>query len=185
MKIKIAKRNFVENEMKLRHVQNKIADLDRRKFTKLREQHPEFSDLSDADLTAYIEVYDEHLGLGFMPHSRSMIVGGCFILFCNWLFFNAGSSGTITQDKETNIPQLTIMNTILSACGSVVIIALIGVFADNVGSSQNATLKFDVITLVGAIMAGCVSATACCNNVDPSSAVLIGFIGAIIYRFTV
>ena len=54
-----------------------------------------------------------------------------------------------------------------------------------VGSKQNVTLKFDLLTLVGAIMAGCVSATACCNNVEPSNALFVGFVGALIYMSTV
>ena len=58
-------------------------------------------------------------------------------------------------------------------------------FADQVSSKQNSTLKFDVITLVGAIMSGCVSATACCNNIEPHNSVLIGFLGSIIYTATV
>lgn len=90
--------------MKIKHVQNKITDLLQRRYSKLRMEHPEFSDLSDADIQTYIEVYDDHLGLGFMPHSLSMVVGGCFMLFCAWLFFNAGSASTITQDKEVNVP---------------------------------------------------------------------------------
>ena len=34
-------------------------------------------------------------------------------------------------------------------------------------------------------MAGCVSVTACCNNVDPTSALLCGIVGAAIYKSTV
>ena len=77
------------------------------------------------------------------------------------------------------------MNTILTAVGSVVTIAIIGMFADVIGTKDNVTLRFDVLTLVGAAMAGCVSATACCNNVEPTSAVIVGFVGAIIYKSTV
>ena len=74
------------------------------KYKILRTQNPEFQDLTDAELQAYIDVYDEHLALGFTPHSYAMVVAGCFILFCNWLFFNAGSAFTIAKDKEFNSP---------------------------------------------------------------------------------
>lgn len=77
------------------------------------------------------------------------------------------------------------MNTILSAVGSASCLTLTGMLSDSIGSKQNITLKFDLIALVGAIMAGCVSVTAACNNITPSSAVLIGFVGAIIYKTTV
>ena len=65
----MAKRHYAENEMKIQHVENKIQELDRRRYRKLRDQHPEFQDLSDTDLKSYIKVYDDHLGLGFTPHS--------------------------------------------------------------------------------------------------------------------
>ena len=62
--------------------------------------------------------------------------------------------------------------------------AVIGVFSDENGDS-NATNRFGLTRLVGSTMAGCVSVTACCNNVEPSNALCIGFIGAIIYKATV
>ena len=77
------------------------------------------------------------------------------------------------------------MNTILAAVGSTVTISLIGVFGDAIGSKQNITLKFDVVTLTSTVMAGCVSVTACCNNVEPSSSLLVGLVGAAIYKATV
>ena len=183
--MKIAKRRVLDEEIKIRSVKEKINDVYETRFTRLRTEHPEFSDLSDADLQAYIEVYDDHMGLGFLPHSMALMVGGCFMLFCSWLFFNAGSASTITQDKDVNIPQLTIVNTILSAVGSVSCVSLTGMFSDQVGSKQNITLKFDLTTLIGSIMSGCVSVTACCNNIEPHNSILIGFIGAVLYTTTV
>ena len=34
-------------------------------------------------------------------------------------------------------------------------------------------------------MSGCVAATASCNNIEMSSAVIIGFVGALVYKSTV
>ena len=34
-------------------------------------------------------------------------------------------------------------------------------------------------------MAGCVSITSACNNVTPSNSVIIGFVGAIVYKSAV
>ena len=127
------------------------------------------------------------MALGFKPHSPSLIVSGCFILFCDWLFFNAGSAFTITQDKVKNIPALTVINTILSAVGSAACLTLLSMIKTSINSTKvkDITLKFDLITLVGAVMAGCVSATAACNNITPTSAVLIGVCGGIVYKLTV
>ena len=94
----------MDEELKIRQVQQKINEVHETRFTRLRLEHPEFSDMTDADLQAYIEIYDDHMGLGFLPNSLSMVVGGCFMLFCAWLFFNAGSAATITQNKDVNIP---------------------------------------------------------------------------------
>ena len=51
-------------------------------------------------------------------------------------------------------------------------------------NQSHLTNKYDLISIVGSIMSGCVSATAACNNITPTSAVLIGFIGAIVYGST-
>ena len=74
------------------------------------------------------------------------MTGGCFILFCDWLFFNAGSSGTITQDKfDGNLVELSIMNTIISAVGAATAISGYNMFQfDNQARSENVTLKFDL-----------------------------------------
>ena len=154
------------------------------KYTRLRENNPEFIELTDEDLHEYLAIYDTHMALGFQPSSLPLVVGGCFILFVDWLMFNAGSSGNITQDKETNKPALTIMNTILSSVGAASFCSILGMFSD-IGNKKDVTLKFDLMKMVGAIMSGCVSITASSNNVQPTSALFIGFVGGIVYNFSV
>ena len=83
-----------------------------------------------------------------------------------------------------NVPSLTIMNTILSAVGAATCLATLGIFSD-MGNKSDVTLKFDLMQLVGSIMSGCVAVTAASNNVEPTSAVIIGFVGAIVYRVSV
>ena len=58
------------------------------------------------------------------------MTGGCFVLFVGWLFFNAGSSFSITEDKENNSPQLTVINTILAAAGASTLVPVIGIFSN-------------------------------------------------------
>ena len=106
-----------KNRLRLRSLTEQIRNYNHLRYSKIRTQHPEFQDLSEHDIEAYIEAFDEHIGQGFQPSSPVMIIGGCFILFCDWLFFNAGSSGTIKLDKDNNVA-LTTMNTILSAVGA-------------------------------------------------------------------
>ena len=91
----------------------------------------------------------------------------------------------MTQDKDDgNNPSLTIMNTILSAVGAATCLAILGMFS-NVSNKTDITLQFDLMQLVGSIMSGCVAVTAASNNVEPTSAVVIGFVGAIVYSVSV
>ena len=124
--------------------------------------------------------------MGHQPASLTLMTGGCFILFCDWLFFNAGSAGTITQDRHSsNLVELSIMNTIISAVGAVTAISGYNMFqVDSTRQSQNVTLKFDLTSFIGACMSGCVAVTASCNNVTFASAFVIGFVSAIIYTAT-
>ena len=40
-------------------------ELNANKFNKLRENNPEFVELTDEDLHQYLSMYDEHMALGF------------------------------------------------------------------------------------------------------------------------
>ena len=88
--------------------------------------HREFHDLSDADIQIYVDAYDEHITSGFQPYSLTLIVGGCFILFVDWLFFNGGSSGTIQFDSKEEVCK-AVVNTIVSAVGAVFAFTISGI----------------------------------------------------------
>ena len=51
-----------------------------------------------------------------------------------------------------------------------------------VSKLDNATLKFDLVTMIDVVIAGCVSVTGSCNNIELHDALVIGFIGGIIYK---
>ena len=131
------------------------------------------------------------MATGFRPYSLPLVAGGCFLLFCNWLFFNAGSSWNLTKDKATNIPQLSIMNTVLSAAGACTAYSIYtmgnefyNAFPRRDGI-KNLTLKYDPMAFIKVILVGCVAVTASCNNIDTMHAVIIGMIGACVYEFSV
>jgi len=50
---------------------------------------------------------------------------------------------------------------------------------------QNVTFKFDLMSIVGAIMSGCVAGTAGCHNINFESAFVIGGVSGVIYTSTV
>ena len=173
-------------ELQLQRLQQQIRVIESNKYKLVRTQHPEFADLSDSDIASYIERYDLHMKLGTKPSSITLMTGGCFLLFCDWLFFNAGSAGSLTEGKSThNVVQLSILNTILSAVGAATAIAVMNMArVEKNAQSQNVTLKFELAAIIGAIMSGCVAGTASCNNVHLSSAFVIGLISAVIYTST-
>ena len=119
--------------------------------------------MTDEDLLEYIKAYDENIGLGFTVSSQPLIIGGCFILFVGWLFFNAGSSWSVTKNKLVNVPQLAVINTILAASGGALLAPILGLLSNTFGKVG---MKYELTTLVGAILSGCVSVTAGCNNIE-------------------
>ena len=46
-------------------------------------------------------------------------------------------------------------------------------------------MKYELTTLVGGIMSGCVSVTAGCNNYETKHALLVGIIGSVVYFISV
>ena len=65
LRIKQGHRHIANQELMIKQVQNKISELNANKFTKLRENNPEFIELTDDDLHEYLAIYDEHMALGF------------------------------------------------------------------------------------------------------------------------
>ena len=121
-----------------------------------------------------------------MPNSTVCMVGGCLMLFTSWLLFNAGSNQSIVQNKATNIPERTVINTILSASAATACVIFIDLFArTKIDLEQNVTFKIDLVTIIDAILAGCVSITGSCDNVSQHNALIIGFIGGLVYKLSV
>jgi len=109
----------------------------------------------------------------FAPHSLPLIVLGTFILWFGWYGFNCGSTlGMASQAQGTMAAQVA-MNTTLSAasCGLVVLMLRFAILR-----------RYDIGGMCNGILAGLVSITAPCGNVECGSAVLIGMIGAFIYQ---
>jgi len=137
----------------------------------------EFRGISDQDLTSYINLYDKNISEGFKPYSTELFVMGALSLFVSWLFFNAGSAQTVTN-KDANIYMATHCTVMAASSAVVTCLLLWPVFFH---SKSNPTRQASVEVLVNAMMAGCVSITASCNNVNLASSLVIGMIGSILY----
>mmetsp|Transcript_102804 Transcript_102804/g.219887 ORF Transcript_102804/g.219887 Transcript_102804/m.219887 type:complete len:558 (-) Transcript_102804:132-1805(-) len=105
-------------------------------------------------------------------HSVPLQVLGTFILWFGWYGFNCGSTLGLSDAKTGALAAQVAMNTTIAAAtgGLTVFFAKFGIFK-----------KYDVGGLCNGILAGLVSITAPCGNVETGFAFLIGFIGGFIY----
>merc|ERR1719379_2325254 len=116
--------------------------------------------------------FDPEKAEEFLPHSAPLIVLGTFILWFGWCGFNSGSTLGMSDSGTALVAAHVMMNTTLSAAtGGMTVFLLI--FA--------ITKKYDCAALCNGILAGLVSVTAPCSNVESGSAVLIGLLGGFIF----
>jgi len=109
----------------------------------------------------------------FEPHNLPLVVLGTFALWFGWYGFNPGSTlGMHTGDTGAMAAQVAMNTTISAATGGLTVFMLrFGIYK-----------KYDVGGLCNGILAGLVSITAPCGNVECGSAFAIGFIGALVYQ---
>ena len=86
--------------------------------------------------------------------------------------------------KEVNDPVRSAIMTIMSASASVVAQPLLNMFISAINKEDH-TMRYDLISTLGCLMAGCVSVTASCNNIEMHSAIVIGVIGSLCYQVSV
>merc|ERR1719387_680270 len=109
----------------------------------------------------------------FDPHSQPLIVLGTFILWFGWCGFNPGSTLGMSDNGTALKAAHVMMNTTLSAaCGGLTVFILRYFLSGR---------KYDLSALCNGILAGLVSITAGCSNVESGSAFLIGIVGGFTY----
>jgi len=114
---------------------------------------------------------DPEVASTFVPHSIPMVVLGGFILWFGWYGFNCGSTTAMTGGSA-NTAALVAMNTTLAAAmGGITVFYTKFIM----------TKQHDVCALTNGILSGLVSITAGCDGVFGWAAVLIGFLGGLIY----
>ena len=109
----------------------------------------------------------------FEAHNLPLVVLGTFALWFGWYGFNPGSTlGMSSKETGALAAQVAMNTTLAAATGGLTVFAL-----------RYALLKkYDVGGLCNGILAGLVSITAGCGNVESGSAFAIGLIGAIVYQ---
>jgi len=108
----------------------------------------------------------------FDPHSLPLVVLGTFLLWFGWYGFNCGSTlGLHTAAQGMLAAQVAMNTTISAAIGGITVFLL-----------RFALIRrYDLGALCNGILAGLVSITAGCGNVEAGSAFVIGLIGGCLY----
>jgi Amt family ammonium transporter len=108
----------------------------------------------------------------FQPHSAPLYVLGTFILWFGWCGFNSGSTLGLSDSGTALVAAHVMMNTTLSAATGGLTVFLL---------SYAITRKYDCAALCNGILAGLVSITAGCSNLESGAAVLTGLLGGFVY----
>jgi len=108
----------------------------------------------------------------FKPHSIPLVVMGTFILWFGWYGFVCGSTMSMASVEKGMLAAQVAMNTTIAAAGGGMVVLLLR-FA--------MTRKYDISMFCNGILAGLVSISAGCGNVECGSAVAIGVTGGILY----
>merc|ERR1719218_139246 len=110
----------------------------------------------------------------YAPHNVPNAALGTLILWFGWYGFNCGSTLYMTGFGDAQSAGLVAVNTTLApAAGGIAALIL-----------RKFVLEPKMLTVTsvcGGILAGLVSITAGCGNIHPRAAILVGFIGGIIY----
>jgi len=109
----------------------------------------------------------------FAPHNLPLVVLGTFALWFGWYGFNPGSTlGMSSKETGALAAQVAMNTTLAAATGGLVVFSI----------RYALMKKYDVGGLCNGILAGLVSITAGCGNVESGSAVVIGLVGAFVYQ---
>jgi len=109
----------------------------------------------------------------FQPHSLPLVVLGTFILWFGWYGFNCGSTLELPDRATGQLAAMVAMNTTIAPATAGLVVFLL---------RYAQIKKYDIGGFCNGILAGLVSITAPCGNVESGSAFLIAVIGALIYE---
>jgi len=115
----------------------------------------------------------------FDPHNLPLVVLGTFCLWFGWYGFNCGSTLQMESAAHGAMAAQIAMNTTMSAsvAGLTVFTMRFIYLKITIGMGL-----YDVSGFCNGILAGLVSITASCGNVETGAAIAIAFIGAFVYQ---
>lgn len=103
-------------------------------------------------------------------NNYSLIALGSMILWTGWYGFNCGS--TLGMNGYGTVAARTAVTTTLAPCAACLIVVIIRKATSNV---------WDLGACCNGLLGGLVSITAGCSTVDPWAAIVIGFVGGLMY----
>lgn len=109
----------------------------------------------------------------FGPHSLPLMVLGTFILWFGWYGFNCGSTLGMADNATGMLAAQVAMNTTIAAATGGLVVFILRLIM---------LRKYDIGGFCNGILAGLVSITAPCGNVESFSAFFIAIIGALVYQ---
>merc|ERR1712048_1338192 len=112
----------------------------------------------------------------FVPHNLPLVVLGTFILWFGWYGFNCGSTLGLSDSSTGEMAAHVAMNTTIAAATAGLV-----VFGLRVALLKGA---YDIGGFCNGILAGLVSITAGCGNLDVGAAFTVAVIGGFIYQGT-
>merc|ERR1719487_403551 len=110
----------------------------------------------------------------YAPHNVPNAALGTFILWFGWYGFNCGSTLYMSGIGEAGSAALVAVNTTLAPAAGGIAAMLLRRFV----LSPKA---WNVTYVCGGILGGLVSITAGCGNIHPRGAIIVGFIGGLVY----
>jgi len=114
----------------------------------------------------------------FPGHSAALQVLGTFILWFGWFGFNPGSALAIANEGSAATAALCAVTTTLAAAtGCVTSMGLDSI----IEKKKTGEVSYDLTMAMNGALGGLVAITAGCSVVYPWAAVVIGFIGGIVY----
>jgi hypothetical protein len=87
-----------------------------------RRDFPELKNLSNSQIVLIFKMYKQNCNRQFFASNISFLMAGTLIILITSLFMNAGSSMRISDNN--NYPNVIVMNTIISAASSGLLIGL-------------------------------------------------------------
>ena len=114
----------------------------------------------------------------FPPHSVALQILGTFILWFGWYGFNPGSALSINNSDSAATAALCAVTTTLAAATG----AVTAMFTDTIlDAMKTGETSYDLTMAMNGCLGGLVAVTAGCSVVQPWAAVIIGFIGGLVY----